>query len=289
MSRRRRMPPQGHGKNQGQGKDQGPGKDQSPGQDKAGASPEIQEGGPRNVEDADPVAAVTGGDGKPGLVPVSQGSEAAAANTNDRSPGTGSVHETLLEGVSAEALVASHAGEGGSGRNEPELEPAPEPTSAQSPGDGAKAAPLSDDLTVVPEEAPEPAQLARETVAVATETVETVRQTLPEAADAPSTLPALAPIPAVASPPATTGALTPPRLTELMGEVGEVNTTVLAYLRGESVAAMAHLKALSGAATPADAIRLQVSEMQRAADASLSCFAALARRTSRLTAAIVRR
>jgi hypothetical protein len=74
-----------------------------------------------------------------------------------------------------------------------------------------------------------------------------------------------------------------------MGELGEVNTTVLTYLRGEGAAAVAHWQALSGAKTPADAIRLQVTEMQRAADASLSCFAALAKRASRFTGTIGRR
>ena len=75
---------------------------------------------------------------------------------------------------------------------------------------------------------------------------------------------------------------------DVIGEITEVNATILAFLRNEGSAAMAHWQSLSGAKTPADAIRIQVDEMQRAADASLTCFNVLARRAGRLAAGMGR-
>ena len=170
-----------------------------------------------------------------------------------------------------------------------------------------------EDLTVVPEEPPAPVETARETVEAATgaveaanDVVETVARIVPATLPAtlPSTWPATSaePLPAARSvleasqatfgkiaDLATSPRISEVRISEVLGELGEVNTTVLTYLRGEGAAAVAHWQALSGAKTPADAIRLQVSEMQRAADASLSCFAALAKRASRFTGTIGRR
>jgi hypothetical protein len=45
---------------------------------------------------------------------------------------------------------------------------------------------------------------------------------------------------------------------------------------------LAHFQALAQAKSPAEAIRLQVTEMQRAADASLSCFSEIVRSANRL-------
>ncbi len=167
----------------------------------------------------------------------------------------------------------------------------------------------AEDLIVVPEATPAPVETARETVEAATGAVEAANDAVESVARiAPATLPAT--LPATSAEPlpaarsvlegsrATVGKIadlaTSPRIAEtrisdVLGELGAVNTTVLTYLRGEGAAAMAHWQALSGAKTPADAIRLQVTEMQRAADASLSCFAALAKRASRLTGTIGRR
>ncbi|WP_019904701.1 hypothetical protein [Methylobacterium sp. 77] len=69
-------------------------------------------------------------------------------------------------------------------------------------------------------------------------------------------------------------------------EITAANDTLTAYVRNESIATFAHWRALSTAKNPADALRLQVSEMQRAADASLSCFASLARRAGRIAASV---
>jgi hypothetical protein len=55
-------------------------------------------------------------------------------------------------------------------------------------------------------------------------------------------------------------------------------------VRGEGEAALAHLRALSGARSPADVIRLQVGEVQRAADASLTCWVTVVGKASRVVA-----
>lgn len=62
----------------------------------------------------------------------------------------------------------------------------------------------------------------------------------------------------------------------------EINAKLFAFARGESEAALAHFQALVRAKSPAEAIRLQVTEMQRAADASLTCFSEIVRSANRL-------
>ncbi len=72
----------------------------------------------------------------------------------------------------------------------------------------------------------------------------------------------------------------PPLRRDLEG-MGE---TLFAFMRNESTAVITHLNALRDARSPADAIRLQVNEIQRAADASLTCWSEIARRASRIVA-----
>jgi hypothetical protein len=67
-------------------------------------------------------------------------------------------------------------------------------------------------------------------------------------------------------------------------DVVEIGSTIARYGRGEGEAAFAHLRALSGARTPADLIRLQVGEVQRAADASLTCWVTVVGQASRVVA-----
>ena len=62
----------------------------------------------------------------------------------------------------------------------------------------------------------------------------------------------------------------------------EINAKLFAFARGEGEAVIAHFQALARAKSPAEAIRLQVTEMQRAADASLSCFSDIVRSANRL-------
>ena len=64
----------------------------------------------------------------------------------------------------------------------------------------------------------------------------------------------------------------------------EIGTTIARYMRSESEAALAHLRALSDVRTPADLVRLQVGEVQRAADASLSCWVTVVSKASRVMA-----
>ncbi|BAU90932.1 immunoglobulin A1 protease [Methylorubrum populi] len=63
----------------------------------------------------------------------------------------------------------------------------------------------------------------------------------------------------------------------------EINAKLFAFARGEGEAAIAHIQALARAKSPAEAIRLQVTEMQRAADASLTCFSEIVRSANRFS------
>lgn len=216
------------------------------------------------------------GTGDPGEAhPDAQAAEAVTPIESAVSAPEPDLHQTLLEGVSAEALAAGEAEAGESPSSEPE----------------AQDAPPAEDLTVVPEEAAAPVPAATETVEATQAAVETVAQAVPEtitavpdavAASVPAAVPGLPDLRALMD------FSKAPRIAAVMGEFGEVNATVLSYLRGEGAAALAHWQALSGARTPADALRLQVDEMQRAADASLNCFSAIAQRASRLTGTIGR-
>ncbi|POR42607.1 hypothetical protein [Methylobacterium sp. V23] len=241
--------------------------------------------------------AVAVGDPKESSGPESSGQESSGQDfsgqdfSQTESPGSEhgrNVHDALLEGVSPGALATASDSDG---------EPSPvvtasAPAATETPDRVA-------DLTVVPEETAGPAAGVRETLEAATDAVETVVQTLPAtmAEPLPAAMSTREGSPAsfgtsaerALSPRISEGRISGVRISGVMGELGEVNTTVLSYLRGEGAAALAHWQALSGAKNPADAIRLQVSEMQRAADASLSCFAALARRASRFTGTIGRR
>ena len=72
-----------------------------------------------------------------------------------------------------------------------------------------------------------------------------------------------------------------PALRQDLEGLGE---TLFAFMRDEGSAVLTHLNALKDARSPADAIRLQVNEMQRVADASLTCWSELARRATRIVA-----
>ncbi|MCJ2068546.1 hypothetical protein MKK75_06960 [Methylobacterium sp. J-030] len=64
----------------------------------------------------------------------------------------------------------------------------------------------------------------------------------------------------------------------------EIGSTIARYVQGEGEAALAHFRALSDVRTPADLIRLQVGEVQRAADASLTCWVTVMGKASRAVA-----
>ncbi|MCJ2095176.1 hypothetical protein MKK67_22110 [Methylobacterium sp. J-072] len=61
-----------------------------------------------------------------------------------------------------------------------------------------------------------------------------------------------------------------------------IGATIASYMRGEGEAAVAHIGALTRVRNPADLIRLQVGEVQRAADASLTCWSNVFRKASRM-------
>lgn len=65
----------------------------------------------------------------------------------------------------------------------------------------------------------------------------------------------------------------------------EIGSTIARYVQGEGAAALAHLRALSDVRTPADLIRLNVNEAQRAADASLTCWVTVMGKASRAVTA----
>lgn len=64
----------------------------------------------------------------------------------------------------------------------------------------------------------------------------------------------------------------------------EINGRLVAFLQGESQAALAFWKAALAVRTPGDLAQLQAAEMNRAVDAALACWQDLARRMERLPA-----
>ena len=60
-----------------------------------------------------------------------------------------------------------------------------------------------------------------------------------------------------------------------------IGTTVMNYFIGEGEAFAAHMRALAGARTMADYVRIQIGEFQRAADSTLTCWGLLTMSASR--------
>ncbi|KQT53442.1 hypothetical protein ASG52_04810 [Methylobacterium sp. Leaf456] len=140
---------------------------------------------------------------------------------------------------------------------------------------------------------------AAETVEAAqAQTVEPATETVDQVAESAMTLAAV-PLAAVEAAteasraPLTAAESSAKSLTEAVGArftfiptfepLNEINATLMAFARGEGEAAVAHLQALTKAKSPAEAIRLQVSEFQRAADASLTCFSHILRSANRFS------
>lgn len=65
-------------------------------------------------------------------------------------------------------------------------------------------------------------------------------------------------------------------------DLAGIGATITGYVRGEGEAVSSHLRALGDARSPAELIRLQVGEIQRAADASLTCWSRVAHKVSRV-------
>ncbi|GJE49416.1 hypothetical protein GOFOIKOB_2452 [Methylobacterium tardum] len=166
--------------------------------------------------------------------------------------------ESAIETAAAPAVAAGT----------PETAPDPAPASAPIP------------------EATEPqAALAEAALVEAAPTQETFETV---AAAIPGTTPAdeIAAKTVLAAAPEASGLAEPNRIAFAPDrlDVVEIGSTIARYVRGEGEAALAHLRALSGARTPADLIRLQVGEVQRAADASLTCWVTVVGKASRVVA-----
>lgn len=67
-------------------------------------------------------------------------------------------------------------------------------------------------------------------------------------------------------------------------DLAGIGATIAGYVRGEGEAAAAHMRALGGARSPAELVRLQVGEIRRAAGASLTCWSQVAREAGRVFA-----
>lgn len=144
--------------------------------------------------------------------------------------------------------------------------------------DVVEAAAVPDEAPAAPS-APEPlvsgvAEAMAETAQTAVETTnETLAQTLAETKASKEAAPQLHSVHIGAS-----FAFVPS-----FAPITEINAKLFAFARGEGEAALAHIQALARAKSPAEALRLQVTEMQRAADASLTCFSEIVRSANRLS------
>lgn len=208
----------------------------------------------------------------------------------------------LNAAVPAEAVSESPAPETAAAPEEaaahevpPPVAEAPEPALQAAPKvheEPVASAPIASDAdepAPAPEEvAPESAALeqpAREEPASEEAVREEAARDLPVAAmDADEAGPDNLPVPVTA-----TGLVAGPMQGRIVFapdrvDMLEIGTTIARYMRSESEAALAHLRALSDVRTPADLVRLQVGEVQRAADASLSCWVTVVSKASRVMA-----
>ncbi|MCJ2059951.1 phasin family protein [Methylobacterium sp. J-048] len=105
-------------------------------------------------------------------------------------------------------------------------------------------------------------------------------------------LPVAALVPPVTIPPVIASSAAPAAVSNSGGsdfmpdrlDVVGIGSTITHYMRGEGEAALAHLRALSEAGSPTELMRLQMGEVQRAADASLTCWSDVIRKASRIIA-----
>jgi hypothetical protein len=103
----------------------------------------------------------------------------------------------------------------------------------------------------------------------------------PAADEAPAVATADDPAPAPEQPGAADREEVP--LAAMQGFI-EINGRLVAFLQGESQAALAFWKAALAVRSPGDLAQLQAAEMSRAVDAAIACWTDLARRMGRLPA-----
>ncbi|WP_462123501.1 phasin family protein [Methylorubrum aminovorans] len=196
---------------------------------------------------------------------------AAEPPAGDASAETGA---SSTEPATVSAPVEAQADE----NDQPVEPPAQDAVEAAAVPDEAPAAPSAPESLVsgAAEAAAETAQTAVET------TNETLAQTLAETAL----------LPGLAETKASKGAAPQSHSVHIgasfafvpsFAPITEINAKLFAFARGEGEAALAHIQALARAKSPAEALRLQVTEMQRAADASLTCFSEIVRSANRLS------
>ena len=188
--------------------------------------------------------------------------------------------------VEAQALEATteHSAESGAAEAvEPPGESAP--VEAQSAADDQLVEAPVETVSAASDQAP---AVTAEPEVVASEVAETV-EAVTETHARTALLPTLAEANSDANPEARTSedARSKPQSVRIganfaFAPLTEINAKLFAFARGEGEAVIAHFQALARAKSPAEAIRLQVTEMQRAADASLSCFSDIVRSANRL-------
>ena len=214
--------------------------------------------------------------------PVTGEAEAPVAEAAAEQPATDGVAEDAAEDVPAET--------GASSETAPAETQAIETHAVETQAIDALAA-----AEAAPAEAPlqEPTEaVAAATEAVASETaaiIETQAEVLAEEVRAE----AAPPVPAAFKPSEDINSDTKSKTHSVhigasfafvptLAPLTEINAKLFAFARGEGEAALAHFQALARAKSAAEAIRLQVTEMQRAADASLTCFSEIVRSANRL-------
>ncbi|HJE25208.1 MAG TPA: phasin family protein [Methylorubrum populi] len=196
--------------------------------------------------------------------------------------------ERLTESVSTEAVLAvgalddqaateAAAAEADSAETVQAAGGSDEIVPADEPSEPQAAAPEADEAAEAAPPSPEPAPV--EAVALVAEKVEQAVESVAEVVPAPA-------------PVESAGVTTAPRNVQIgasfafapsLAPLTEINAKLFAFARGEGEAALAHFQALTRAKSPAEAIRLQVTELQRAADASLTCFTEIVRSANRLS------
>lgn len=224
-------------------------------------------------------------------MPLRRGPAALAAAQASSETVSEALPDAPVQDVAPEAEIteAVAASESSAGLAEAAAEPAPAEPVETVAETVSEAAPASDSV------AAEPAEAASEAAAALVSEEPAEVATADESGEAP--VPAivssdpLLPVAALAGlgttgssgaragrPAAGTAfrfAFAPARI-----DVEGIGVVLANYMHNESVAVFSYLRALGAARSPADMIRLNVSEMQRAADASLTCWSDIARRTS---------
>jgi len=205
-------------------------------------------------------------------------------------PKTDETETAEAQPVEAQAVeaIAEHSAESGAAEAvEPPGESAP--VEAQSAADDQLVEAPVETVSAASDQAP---AVTAEPEVVASEVAETV-EAVTETHARTALLPTLAEANSDANPEARTSedARSKPQSVRIganfafaptLAPLTEINAKLFAFARGEGEAVIAHFQALARAKSPAEAIRLQVTEMQRAADASLSCFSDIVRSANRL-------